>query len=49
MTDHELPRTLDSGNASSEHDESRPTSFLQMFVDADRTRPPSDRSQHRIM
>lgn len=54
MTDHDLPRTLDighpsSGSASSDHDESRPTSFLQMFVDADRSRPSSDRSQHRIL
>lgn len=49
MIDRDLPRNLDSGKASSEHDESRPTSFLQMFVDADRSRPSSDRSQHRIL
>ncbi|WP_168708295.1 MULTISPECIES: hypothetical protein [unclassified Rhodococcus (in: high G+C Gram-positive bacteria)] len=49
MADHDLPRTLDIGSASSSNEESRPTSFLQMFVDADRSRPSSNRSQHRIL
>ncbi len=49
MIDRDLPRTLDISHASSDLDEFRPTSFLQMFVDADRSRPSSDRSQHRIV